>query len=70
MNLAEIFGRIDAISHSIYTEIADVDEPSLGLAPLIVKDIFHIIERLRETGVVTLLIAQNARATLHVADYG
>ncbi|HJW55219.1 MAG TPA: ABC transporter ATP-binding protein [Burkholderiaceae bacterium] len=47
-----------------------LDEPSLGLAPLIVKDIFHIIERLRETGVATLLIEQNARAALQVADYG
>jgi branched-chain amino acid transport system ATP-binding protein len=47
-----------------------LDEPSLGLAPLIVKDIFHIIERLRENGVATLLIEQNARAALQVADYG
>lgn len=47
-----------------------LDEPSLGLAPRIVKDIFHIIERLRETGVATLLIEQNARAALQVADYG
>ena len=47
-----------------------LDEPSLGLAPLIVKDIFHIIARLRETGVATLLIEQNARAALQVADYG
>ncbi len=47
-----------------------LDEPSLGLAPLVVKDIFHIINRLRETGVATLLIEQNARAALQVADYG
>lgn len=47
-----------------------LDEPSLGLAPRIVKDIFHIIHRLRETGVATLLIEQNARAALQVADYG
>lgn len=46
-----------------------LDEPSLGLAPRIVKDIFHIIDRLRETGVATLLIEQNARAALQVADY-
>ena len=46
-----------------------LDEPSLGLAPLIVKEIFHIIDRLRETGVATLLIEQNARAALQVADY-
>ncbi|MBN9095715.1 MAG: ABC transporter ATP-binding protein, partial [Pandoraea pnomenusa] len=46
------------------------DEPSLGLAPLIVKEIFHIISDLRKTGVATLLIEQNARAALQVADYG
>lgn len=47
-----------------------LDEPSLGLAPLIVKEIFHIISSLRQTGVATLLIEQNARAALQVADYG
>lgn len=47
-----------------------LDEPSLGLAPLIVKEIFHIISNLRRTGVATLLIEQNARAALQVADYG
>ena len=47
-----------------------LDEPSLGLAPLIVKEIFNIISGLRETGVATLLIEQNARAALQVSDYG
>ncbi|MCM5682992.1 ABC transporter ATP-binding protein [Schlegelella sp. S2-27] len=46
-----------------------LDEPSLGLAPLIVKEIFRIIERLRETGVTLLLVEQNARAALQVADH-
>ncbi|MBC3877830.1 ABC transporter ATP-binding protein [Undibacterium sp. FT79W] len=46
-----------------------LDEPSLGLAPLIVKEIFHIIQRLRQTGVAILLVEQNARAALQVADY-
>jgi branched-chain amino acid transport system ATP-binding protein len=46
-----------------------LDEPSLGLAPLITKEIFHIISDLRKTGVATLLIEQNARAALQVADY-
>jgi branched-chain amino acid transport system ATP-binding protein len=45
-----------------------LDEPSLGLAPLVVKEIFRIIERLRDTGVTILLIEQNARAALAVAD--
>ncbi|WP_420816171.1 ABC transporter ATP-binding protein [Paraburkholderia phosphatilytica] len=47
-----------------------LDEPSLGLAPLIVKEIFHIISALRQTGVATLLIEQNARAALQISDYG
>ena len=47
-----------------------LDEPSLGLAPLIVKDIFAIIETLRKTGVTIVLVEQNARAALAVADQG
>ncbi|NRF70693.1 ABC transporter ATP-binding protein [Aquincola sp. S2] len=47
-----------------------LDEPSLGLAPLIVREVFHIIERLRGEGVSILLIEQNARAALDVADHG
>jgi len=47
-----------------------LDEPSLGLAPLVVREIFTIIERLREQGVSILLVEQNARAALQVADYG
>jgi branched-chain amino acid transport system ATP-binding protein len=47
-----------------------LDEPSLGLAPLIVRDIFLVIAGLRETGVSILLVEQNARAALQVADYG
>lgn len=47
-----------------------LDEPSLGLAPLIVREIFRTIARLREEGVSILLIEQNARAALEVADHG
>ena len=47
-----------------------LDEPSLGLAPLVVKEIFRIIESLRSTGVTILLVEQNARAALEVADQG
>jgi branched-chain amino acid transport system ATP-binding protein len=46
-----------------------LDEPSLGLAPLIVRDIFEIIVGLKATGVSILLVEQNARAALQVADY-
>ena len=47
-----------------------LDEPSLGLAPLIVRETFRIIADLRRTGVAILLVEQNARAALQVADYG
>jgi branched-chain amino acid transport system ATP-binding protein len=47
-----------------------LDEPSLGLAPLIVREIFRIIARLGKEGVTMLLVEQNARAALETADYG
>lgn len=47
-----------------------LDEPSLGLAPRIVRDIFHVIAELKTTGVSILLVEQNARAALQIADYG
>jgi branched-chain amino acid transport system ATP-binding protein len=47
-----------------------LDEPSLGLAPLIVREIFRIIGELRAQGTSILLIEQNARAALAVSDYG
>jgi len=46
-----------------------LDEPSLGLAPLITREIFHVIGELRKAGVSILLVEQNARAALAVADY-
>ncbi|AZI44896.1 ABC transporter ATP-binding protein (plasmid) [Deinococcus psychrotolerans] len=45
-----------------------LDEPSLGVAPLIIKEIFKILRELRETGVTILLVEQNARAALGLAD--
>ncbi len=47
-----------------------MDEPSLGLAPLVVRDIFEIIHRLVSEGITILLIEQNANAALRAADYG
>ncbi|MGE0563477.1 MAG: ABC transporter ATP-binding protein [Pseudolabrys sp.] len=47
-----------------------LDEPSLGLAPLLVKEVFHIIPSLRDLGVSILLIEQNARSALETANYG
>jgi len=46
-----------------------LDEPSLGLAPLIVREIFRVIAELKAQGVAILLVEQNARAALQVADY-
>jgi branched-chain amino acid transport system ATP-binding protein len=46
-----------------------LDEPSLGLAPKIVKDIFDIIVALRALGVAILLVEQNAAAALKVSDH-
>ena len=46
-----------------------LDEPSLGLAPLVVREIFRVIADLRRTGVSILLVEQNARAALQIADY-
>jgi branched-chain amino acid transport system ATP-binding protein len=47
-----------------------LDEPSLGLAPLVIKEIFRTVAQLKKTGVAILLVEQNARAALQVADYG
>jgi len=47
-----------------------LDEPSLGLAPQLVRETFHIIAELKRTGVSMLLVEQNARAALQIADYG
>jgi branched-chain amino acid transport system ATP-binding protein len=46
-----------------------MDEPSLGLAPLIVKNIFEIIKKINQEGVTILLIEQNAKASLEISDY-
>ena len=47
-----------------------LDEPSLGLAPLLVKEVFHLITRLNQQGVTILLIEQNAAAALKIAHHG
>jgi branched-chain amino acid transport system ATP-binding protein len=47
-----------------------LDEPSLGLAPLLVKEVFHIVGQLNRRGVTILLVEQNAGAALQIAGYG
>ena len=46
-----------------------LDEPSLGLAPLVIKDIFQVIQKIKEDGVNILLIEQNAKVALDISDY-
>ncbi|WP_367942086.1 hypothetical protein [Enterocloster citroniae] len=45
-----------------------LDEPSMGLAPLVVEQVFHIIEKLKRTGITILLVEQNARMAIKVSD--
>ncbi len=47
-----------------------LDEPSLGLAPLLIREVFRVISKIHEEGTTILLIEQNAMAALNVADYG
>ncbi len=47
-----------------------LDEPSLGLAPLLIREVFRVITKIHREGTTILLIEQNAMAALHVADYG
>ena len=47
-----------------------LDEPSLGLAPLIIKDIFNTLKEIKKEGTTILIVEQNALATLKIADYG
>ncbi len=50
-------------------KILMMDEPSLGLAPLVIRDIFRIIQTLHEEGITILLVEQNANAALKIADF-
>lgn len=46
-----------------------LDEPSLGLAPLVVRDIYEVIKKIREAGITIFLVEQNVNMAMHVADY-
>ena len=60
-----------AVGRAVMTRprLVMMDEPSLGLAPLVVRDIFKIIQTLKSTGMTVLLIEQNANAALHACDW-
>lgn len=60
-----------AIGRSLMTlpRLLMLDEPSLGLAPLIVQDIFRIVQEIREVGTTVLIVEQNAIQTLSIADH-
>ena len=47
-----------------------IDEPSLGLAPLMVEEVFALLRRLKESGLTLLIVEQNTRVALEIADYG
>lgn len=47
-----------------------LDEPSLGLAPIIVKSVFETVTRIRDEGITVILVEQNANQALAIADYG
>ena len=61
-----------AISRALMSrpQLLVLDEPSMGLAPLVIKEIFRIVQELRKEGRTILLIEQNARAALQIADRG
>ena len=61
-----------AIGRSLmsFPELIMLDEPSMGLAPLVIKDIFQVITKLKESGKTILVVEQNARAILKIADRG
>jgi len=60
-----------AIARALMTrpELLLLDEPSMGIAPLLVREIFHVIQKLNESGTTVLLVEQNARAALKVSHY-
>ena len=61
-----------AVARALMTrpQLLMLDEPSLGLAPLIVADIFRIVQDIRQSGTTILIVEQNAQQTLAMADYG
>jgi len=60
-----------AISRALMSrpDLLLIDEPSLGLAPIVVKEVCSALARIRQTGLTILIVEQNARATLELADF-
>jgi branched-chain amino acid transport system ATP-binding protein len=61
-----------AIGRALMTDpkLLVLDEPSMGLAPLVVKEIFKVVKYLNDEGMTILMVEQNARAALKLSDYG
>lgn len=61
-----------AIGRALMTDpkLLILDEPSMGLAPLVVKEIFKVVKYLNDNGITILMVEQNARAALKLSDYG
>ena len=69
--LSHQFAQMLAVGRSLMSkpQLLMMDEPSLGLAPIIVKSIFEILKEINKNGVSVLLIEQNAKAALEISDY-
>ncbi len=67
----EVSGRCSAVGRALMADpkLLLLDEPSMGLAPLMVKEIMRVIEQLNREGVTILLVEQNSKAALQVAHY-
>ena len=62
--------RVPAIARALLLnpKLLLLDEPSQGLAPLLVKEVFQIIQNMRKEGIAVLLVEQNVRAAIEIAD--
>jgi branched-chain amino acid transport system ATP-binding protein len=65
-----LFGVVAVFNLLLDPKLILIDEPSIGLSPLMVQEVFAILKDLRAKGVTILLIEQNAKQALQISDYG